>query len=258
MKDGGSAAASLAVEVTGTGAPVVMVHGLGGTANVWQPQVQALGDRYTIVRFDLEGSGRSKAQSGLSIERWVANIEAVMAGAGLERARLVGHSLGTLVAQHFASRYPERVDRLALLGVNRAPEDSRRQAVRDRATKVRSGGMLAIADNVIAAALSADTRERKPEVVAAVREFLLRQDPEGYARSCEGVAEAVAADLSRITCPVLLVAGSDDTVSPPSISERLAGELRNARVQVLPGCGHWLTLERPLEVNEHLAAFLRE
>lgn len=258
MKEGAGIAAAVAMEVTGSGAPIVMVHGLGGTANVWQPQVQGLADRYTIARFDLEGSGRSSVRGALSIDGWVANIEAVMTSAGLERATLVGHSLGTLIAQHFAARYPGRVQRLALLGVNRAPEDARRQTVRDRANKVRSGGMLAIADGVTSAALSEQTRQKKPEVVAAVREFLLRQDPEGYARSCEAVAEAVAADLSRITCPVLLVAGSDDTVSPPAISHNMARELRDARVAVITGCGHWLTLERPFDVNEHLAAFLSE
>jgi len=256
MKDGAGVAAPLAVEVAGTGAPVIMVHGLGGTANVWQPQVQALADRYRIVRLDLEGSGRSPFHGPLSVERWVANVESAMARADVQRAAIVAHSLGTLIAQHFAARYPERVDRMALLGVNRAPEDARRQTVRDRAAKVRSGGMLAIADGVINAALSQQTRQQKPEVAAAVREFLLRQDPEGYARSCESVAESVGADLSRITCPVLLIAGSDDTVSPPAASQNIARELRDARVEVLDGCGHWMTLERPMAVNEHLAAFL--
>jgi pimeloyl-ACP methyl ester carboxylesterase len=233
-----------------------MVHGLGGTSNVWEPQVRALSERYAIARFDLRGSGRSPADGALSIDRWVGDIEAVMDQAGFASAHLVGHSLGTLIAQHFAERHPERVESLALLGINRAPEDARRQTVRDRAAKVRKEGMPGIADGVIKAALAEETKRTKPEVIACVREMLLRQDPEGYARSCEAVAEAVGADLKRISCPVLLVAGSDDTVSPPAVTEKVAAELSRARTVVLEKCGHWLTLERPFEVNAALSDFL--
>ena len=250
------APSSLAVETAGSGPPLILVHGLGGTANVWQPQVGDLAERHTVVRFDLQGSGRSPATGALSIDRWVADIEHLMARLGLDRAAFAAHSLGTLIVQHFAARHPHRVERLVLLGVNRAPEESRRQTVRDRAAKVRKEGMMAIADGVIKAALSEDTRQRKPEVVACVREMLLRQDPEGYARSCEAVAESVGADLARIVSPVLLVAGSEDTVSPPASSERMAADLEHARVEVLHGCGHWLTLERPFEVRALLADFL--
>lgn len=247
---------AIAIEQTGSGPPVILVHGLGGTANVWQPQVQTLSASHRVVRFDLEGSGRSPAVGSLSIARWLANIETVMAQLDIARAAFVGHSLGTLIVQHFATTHPQRVERLALIGVNRAPEDARRQTVRDRATKVRQHGMLSIADAVLKAALSTQTQEQKPEVVACVRELLMRQDAEGYALSCEAVAESVGADLAKIQCPVLLVAGMQDTVSPPAVAQGMAAELRQATVVVLEGAGHWLTLEKPFEVTRLLQDFL--
>lgn len=235
---------------------MLFIHGLGGTGNVWEPQARALADRFTLVRFDLQGSGRSPVRGPLSIDAWVSDIDAIMGGLGVERACIVAHSLGTLIAQHYAVRNPDRISRLALVGVNRAPEDSRRQTVRDRAAKVRQEGMLSIADGVINVALSEQTRRNKPEVVACVREMLLRQDPEGYARSCEAVAESVGVDLRRIACPVLLLAGSDDSVSPPAVSQKMAEELPEAKAVVLENCGHWLTLERPFDVSRALAEFL--
>lgn len=249
-------AVGLAIERAGSGPAVVLVHGLGGTANVWEPQVRALSERFTLVRFDLEGAGRSPAVSALSVERWVGNVEAVLASQGIDRATFVGHSLGTLVLQHFAARHPGRVEKLALLGVNRAPADDRRQTVRDRAAKVRNEGMLGIADGVIKAALSEHTQKEKLEVVACVREMLLRQDPEGYARCCEAVAEAVGAPLGEIRCPVLFISGSDDTVSTPAVAQKMVPELKQATVIVLEKCGHWMTLERPSEVNTALLEFL--
>ncbi len=248
--------AGLALQRSGHGPAVVLVHGLGGTRHVWAPQAHSLEARFSVVRFDLRGSGESVAREALSIDGWVRDLEAVIDTLGAAPVRLVGHSLGTLVAQHYTARHPQRVARLALLGVNRAPEDARRQTVRDRAQKVRADGMGAIVDSVIASALSAHTREQSPGVVDTVRGLLAGQDPEGYARSCEAVAASSGADLARITCPVLLVAGRDDTVSPPAASQKMADELADARVIVLERCGHWMTLERPLEVTQALLEFL--
>lgn len=141
----------IAVEKQGSGEPVVLIHGLGGTTNVWGAQVEELCRRFTVVRFDLEGSGRSQAASRLSVQSWVDDLLALADDEGLSKLRVVGHSLGTLIAQHFTAQNPSRVVRLALLGINRAPVDARRQALRDRAAKVRQGGLEAIVDSVVSA-----------------------------------------------------------------------------------------------------------
>jgi 3-oxoadipate enol-lactonase len=246
----------LAVEKQGAGDPVVLLHGLGSTANVWEPAVRALADRFTLLRYDLEGAGRSPSAGPLSVEGWVADLAALLDRHEIARARFVGHSLGTLILQHFAVRYPERVEKLALLGVNRAPPEARRQAVRERAAKVRAEGIEAIADAVVKGGLSPHTLAERPEVVAFVRELLLRQDAEGYARSCEAMAAAVAVDPEAIACPVLVIAGAEDQVSPPATGEGLAAELPDAKFVLLQRCGHWLPIEQPAAVNAALGDFL--
>lgn len=245
----------LAVEVQGSGEAVILMHGLGGTANVWGAQIAELSRKFRTIRFDLEGSGRSPAASALSVQGWVDDLGALMRAEGVSRARIVAHSLGTLIAQHFAAQNPERVASLALLGINRAPPDERRQALRDRAAKVRQDGLEAIVDNVVAAGISAHSRQI-PLVEPFARELILRQPAEGYARSCEAVAESRPADLAGIACPVLLIAGDEDSVSPPSISQAVAPTLRDARVVILEKCGHWMPIERPAEVTQALMDFL--
>jgi 3-oxoadipate enol-lactonase len=246
----------LAVDIEGNGEPVLMIHGLGGTTNVWGVQAQALARRFTTIRIDLEGSGRSPPAGTLSIEGWVEDLHALVQAEGLTSVRLVAHSLGTLIAQHFAARYPEQVVRLALLGINRAPVDARRQTLRSRADHVRADGLEAIVDSVIEGGLSKETRRSNPMVEAFVRELLLRQSSEGYARCCEAVATSTAADIGKIRCPVLLIAGAEDAVSTPAISKTVAAELTDAQVLVLDGCGHWLPLERPAETTQALLDFL--
>jgi 3-oxoadipate enol-lactonase len=246
----------LSVEKHGSGEPVVLLHGLGSSANVWEPQVRALADRFTMVRYDLEGAGRSPFTGVLSIDGWVQDLKALLDLEQIDKARLVGHSLGTLILQHFAAAYPLRVEKLVFIGVNRAPPEARRQAVRDRAAKVRAEGFDAIVDTVVKGGVSPHTYEHKTEVVALVRELLTRQPAEGYARCCEAMASSVAADVGAIKAPVLLVAGRDDGISPASNSEAMAADLNDARLSILEQCGHWHPIEQPVAVSQALREFL--
>jgi pimeloyl-ACP methyl ester carboxylesterase len=247
---------TLSVEKQGSGEPVVLLHGLGSTANVWEPQVRSLSDRFTLIRYDLEGAGRSAATGPLSIAGWVDDLKALLDQEGIGRARLVGHSLGTLILQHFAVAHPQQVHKLVFVGDNRAPRVARRAAIRERDAKARADGIDAIVETIVKGGLSPHTLAEKPEVVAFVRELLTRQSDEGYAKSCEAMAAAVAADASAIRAPVLLVAGRDDGISPPANSEGLAADLANARVQVLEQCGHWHPIEQPAALNAALREFL--
>ncbi len=247
---------TLAVEQQGSGDAVVLLHGLGSTANVWEPQVRALADRFTLLRFDLEGMGRSPPAGPLSIEGWVEDLKAIVDRHGIGRARFVGHSLGTLILQHFAVAYPQHVEKLVLIGVNRAPPEARRQAIRERVAKVRAEGLDAIVGTVVKGGVSPHTLATKPEVVAFVRELLTRQPVEGYARSCEAMAAAVAADVAAIRAPVLLLAGRDDAVSPVASSEGMVADLSDARLRIVEECGHWHPIEQPAAISAALRDFL--
>jgi 3-oxoadipate enol-lactonase len=249
----------IAVEDEGDGEAVVCVHGLGGTSNSFTPLMPVLA-RYRVVRIDLPGSGRSHRVEGeLSIARMVDAALSVCSRLNVERAHWVGHSMGTIVLQHLAVAQPKLVRSLALFGPLPAPPDAARAALRTRAAKARSemvAGMQAIADALVVAATSADTRQRLPGAVAFVRESLMRQDPEGYARSCEALADAQPAAIERIEVPTLLVTGDEDAVAPPQVSRAMSERMPRARAVVLPRCGHWTPIERPDECARELRDFL--
>jgi 3-oxoadipate enol-lactonase len=245
----------VAVEVEGDGEPVVMIHGLGGTTNTFTPLLPALA-RHKRVRFDLPGSGRSSRVEGpLSVEKFVAATKLAMSTARVEKAHVVGHSMGTIVAQHLAAAEPGMVRSLALFGPLLAPPDQARANIRARAGRARQEGMQGIADALVQASTSSETRQRRHAAVAFVRESLMAQDPDGYARSCEALAEMQAADTSRITCPTLLVTGDEDVVSPPQSVRMMGQKIAGSRVETLRGCGHWTPVEKPDECIELLNRF---
>jgi pimeloyl-ACP methyl ester carboxylesterase len=248
----------MAIEIEGEGEPVLMIHGLGGTSNTFTPVLAAFAHHRTI-RFDLPGSGRSHRVEGpLSLALFVEKTRLVMQRTGLERAHVIAHSMGTIIATHLAASEPTHVASLALFGPLLAPPEPARAAIRARAAQAREGDMQPIADALVRASLSAETRARRPAAVAFVRESLMRQDPEGYARSCEALAEMVPADTSRIECPTLLVTGDEDVVAPPQAVRMMGERIAGSRVEMLRGCGHWTPVEKPEECIGLLKRFLLE
>jgi pimeloyl-ACP methyl ester carboxylesterase len=248
----------IAFEADGEGDPVLMIHGLGGSSNTWTPVMSAF-TRMKALRMDLPGSARSaRVEGALSIERFVSAALRVLSAAGATKVHVAGHSLGSIVAQHLAASEPGMVRSLALFGPLPAPPDSARPNIRARGDKARSegvAGMQAIADALVQATTSAETRAKRPTAVAYVRESLMRQDPDGYARTCDALADAQAADLGKIACPVLLVTGDEDAVAPPQSVRAMSSKLSRSRVEVLRGCGHWTPVEKPEECVGLLTQF---
>ena len=118
--------------------------------------------------------------------------------------------------------------------------------------------MQLIADSTVQAATATETRSRRPLAVAAVRESVMRQCPDGYARTCDALADAQSADLSKIAAPVLLVTGDGDAVAPPQTVRSIGARIEGARVEVLPRCGHWTIYEKPEECGALLTRFFAE
>lgn len=248
----------LIAEVEGDGFPVVMVHGLGGTSNAFQPQMEPLRSN-RVIRVDLPGSGRSPVPSGApSLADFVEAVVGVTRVLAVTRAHFVGHSLGTIVCQAIAAERPDLVQSLILFGALAEPADTTRVALGARAELARREGMAPIADQIVANALSASTRASQPAAVAFVRESIMRQNPEGYARTCEALAKATAVDARLITAPALLVTGDADSVNPPSMARALADRIAGAKFAGIDRGGHWLTIEKPVESNRSIAEFLKQ
>ena len=248
----------LAVEVDGPeDAPaVLLVHGLGGTSNFYQVQTDALAERLRVIRLDSAGAGRSPLADDIGITGHADDLAALLEGLGVATAGVVGHSMGTLVVRELAARHPEKVSALALLGAVREPAEAGRQAQRDRAALLRDKGTAAVAPAVVANALSETTLRERPEVAAFVRELVMRQDAEGYARNCEALAAATDPGPVAAGLPLLLVTGADDKVGPPEASQEIAEAHGGATVEILPGVGHWTALEAAGPVTDLLLKFL--
>ena len=242
----------------GASGSILCIHGLGGSSNTWTPLMPAL-LRHQVIRIDLPGSGRSAGCEGeLSIGRFVKACLRVMSACNVERVQVLAHSMGTIVATHLAASEPAKIASLALFGPLLSPPDAARPGLRARAVQVRTqgvAGMQAVADALVQASTASETRGTRLAAAAFVRESLMRQDPEAYARSAEALAGSTPADVTRIACPTLLVTGDQDAVAPPQAVRHLGEKIAGAQVEVLASCGHWTPVERPEACMELLRGF---
>ncbi|MEE8599672.1 alpha/beta fold hydrolase [Euzebya tangerina] len=230
----------------GEGPPVVLVHGLGGSLHAWHGVSETLAVNHHVIALDLRGHGRSDAGSGgYSIQQFSQDVSALINALELPPVSLVGHSLGSLVAQHVAVEKSESVDQLVLLGGISWFEPDTKKAYEERAALVEKDGLDAIIDTWLPGAMAPRTQGKLPQLVGLLRDLILRNDPKAYANSCRALAKMPRINRQDIGQPTLLLVGDHDRSTPLAMTEELHAEIPVSRVQVIPTAGHWAMLEQP-------------
>ena len=250
---------TIAYEDTGGNGPAVLfIHGLGGSANGWLAQLEACRERgWRGIAHDARGAGRTAAGEGtLSAEGWAADACALLDHLGVERAALVGHSVGCMVAERAAHLLGRRAWALALCGGAIEWPEAAGPVFAERARLARAGMLDRVAEAVAAAGLSERCRREDPRLLGLMREAIASNDPESYARGAEATAAAAMRDPGELRLPVLAFCGSEDPVTPPSATETIAAAVPGAVSGLVEGAGHWCMLEDPAATNTALFAFL--
>ena len=249
-------------ESAGEGPPVVLVHGLGMTREMWDWQWPALTGRFQTVRYDLLGHGASdKPRETYSLTRFADQAAAVMDGLGIDRAALVGFSLGGMIVRAFALAHPERVTALAILNSAHDRTEEERAAILMRVEQAAREGPRATLEAALERWFTPGYGADHPEVLARVRRWILANDREVYpliyrvlAEGDSELAEAVAA----IRSPTLVMTGGEDHGNSPGMARRMAEMIPGARCEIVPGLRHMGLAEDPEAFNRPLLDFLKE
>ena len=240
--------------------PVVLVHGLGLTREMWQWQLDDLQPRYRVITYDLVGHGETPPLSGApTLTTFSDQLLDLLDHLRVERAALVGFSLGGMIVRRFAMDHPGRTAALAILHSAHARDAAARQAVQDRVDQARREGPAATVEAALQRWFSSPFREQHPDVMAQIRASILANDrevyPGNYQVLVDGVDELVAPD-PPIDCPTLVMTGDADYGNSPAMSEAIAAEIAGARLIVLDGLRHMGMAEQPQSYNRELLAFL--
>ena len=258
--------------VQGQGEPLLLIQGLSAGRRDWFFQMRPFRKRFRVVAFDNRGAGRSgKPADFYDIAAMTADTVGLMDALGLESAHILGMSLGSLVAQDLAIRYPERVRKLVLVAPLVAGEGE--SSLSDALVKALdlpeppSAGVAEYVANGFDAidvftrvtALSFNRPLASRVVVPLARIHARMTGPQGLKGQMYACATCeTLADLHRIRARTLVLAGAGDRVIPPRCSELVASRIPGATLVQIEGGSHAMYLERPRVFNRQVLNFLED
>ena len=169
----------------------------------------------------------------------------VLDGLGIERAALVGHSVGCMVSQRAAVDLGRRARALAVCGGALAWRPEAAPVFEERVRQARAGRMDEIAEVVARTGLSEHCRAEDPRLLGLMRELIVSNDPSAYAECSAATAVATMEGTEQVACPVLAFCGSEDPVTPPAAAAAIADAATDGRTGVVEGAAHWCQIEDP-------------
>jgi 3-oxoadipate enol-lactonase len=223
-------AARLAGDISGPAdaQPLLLLHSLGTTRELWAPQLPQLARHFRVVRADLRGHGESAVVDGeYSIDELGRDALAVLDAVGVHRASVCGLSIGGVTAIWLARYAADRVDRIVL--ANAAARIGTVQGWSDRIALVRSEGLAPVASTVRGRWFTEPFADGHPAVVQTYAAMLLATSPEGYSACAAALRDAdLSPELAHIAAPALVIAGDHDPATTVADAERLRAGLRRA------------------------------
>lgn len=242
------------------GEPVLLIQGLGTDSRGWGLQRMAFGRRYRCLAPDNRGVGRSGKPPGpYDLEEMARDALAVLDAEGIERAHVIGASMGGVIAQIIAVLHPERVRSLVLACTSCRHHPWRRELFQEWADDVAAGGTVALGADGMHWLIGPRLRKRFGMWLNLLARILLQQPSETFVAQVHAildVSDELRFELRHVRAPTLVITGSQDSLTPIGDAEELAELIPHARLVELRGAAHGLMVEAPNAFNAAVLDFL--
>ena len=250
-------------EVTGkSGAtPVLMIQGLGASKNAWNLQRIAMATRFRIISFDNRGAGRSdKPTEPFTLEQMADDALAVLDAAGIETAHVVGASMGGVISQIVAVKYPHRVRSLTLVCTACRNHPWRQELLQTWAKTAADKGMIEVGKEAAQWVMSPRSFRRLVPAFTWMGPLAALRPRHSFVSQIDAILntrEDLVDQLSTITAPTMVIVGNQDILTPRGDSEEIAERIPNAELVVISGAAHGLMMEHSSTFNRILIEFLQ-
>ncbi|MEZ0606039.1 alpha/beta fold hydrolase [Paraburkholderia sp. IW21] len=241
---------------------VVLIHGVGMNQTAWLPQIEALTASYQVVVYDMLGHGDSALPTASpTLDEYASQLKALLDAMHMERAHVVGHSMGALVALEFALTHPQHTLSVVALNAVYDRTPAQRKAVMMRAATLADAPLDTGVDATLSRWFGDPVPGHLTQAAQAVRRLLLSVDPVGYARTYRLFAcsdDAHVGRLANLAVPALFLTGACDPNSSPAMSRAMAAAAPFGRAEIIANERHLMNVTDPEGVNDRLLAFLAE
>jgi pimeloyl-ACP methyl ester carboxylesterase len=243
----------------GAGAPLLLISGLGSKGTSWRPFLQRAAAQYRVVTYDCRGSGAAAPLEGpVAIRDLALEALALLDHLGVERVRVVGRSMGGMIAQELALLAPLRVERLVLVSTSGRVDAHLREVFLHWAELAEAGVSARLRHRESMLWCLGSAAAGDPELVAPyLHGKRLGDRPRDYALQARACAAHDALErLARLALPVLVVGGGDDRLMPPRHAEALAKAIPGSELVLIPDAGHLVYLEAAEAFAREVMRFL--
>jgi 3-oxoadipate enol-lactonase len=251
---------------TGRGAPLLQIHGSAFGHRNFEKMTPLMAEHFEVIDFDLPGYGESKGAVPPTMEGLADLVFAFLQTAGFGSVHLHGTSFGAMIGLTLAARHPEAIDKLILSCFLARYDQAAREMRGTWKRAARDSGMEAVADLTSVAGFARGFYDR-PEAqaqLASMRVAFSKNTPEAFIAGTETIERTdLSAYAPRIIIPTLLLAGQEDNMTPfkPSSSgvgfSQIEGLMPNAKMVILPDCGHYLVIEQPELATKAILDFVQ-
>ena len=245
-------------EIEGEGPVVTFSHSLACSLAMWDEQVRALKGRYRVVRYDTRGHGQTTAPAeAYTLEQLAEDLKGLLDGLGIAATHFVGLSMGGMIGQVFALKYPAMVQSLALCDTTSRYAPGAAATWEERIRTVTAKGMEPMVAPTLERWFTAPFRERRPDLMERVGAMIRSTPAAGYVGCCHALPKIdVTARLKEVKCPALVICGENDPGTPPAMAREIHENLPGSRLVLIPQAAHLSNLEQPEAFNRALAQFL--
>ena len=250
-------------EVTGkSGAtPVLMIQGLGASKNAWNLQRISMATRFRIISFDNRGAGRSdKPTDPFTLEQMADDALAVLNAAGVETAHIVGASMGGVISQIVAVKYPHRVRSLTLVCTTCRNHPWRQELLQAWAKTAAEKGMIEVGKEAAQWVMSPRSFRRLVPAFTWMGPLAALRPRHSFVSQIDAILntrEDLVDQLSTISAPTMVIVGNQDILTPRGDSEEIAERIPNAELVIISGAAHGLMMEHSSTFNRILIEFLQ-
>ncbi|MBI2312587.1 MAG: 3-oxoadipate enol-lactonase [Betaproteobacteria bacterium] len=246
-------------QVLGDSGPwVTLSHSLACNLHMWDPQAKLFSSRYRVLAFDTRGHGESDAPAGAyTLEQMADDVAGLLDGLKIDKTHFVGLSMGGMIGQVFALKYPLRLSSLVLCDTtSRFPAGSEK-VWEDRINTVQAQGLEPMVAPTLARWFTEGFRASRSDVTGKIAAMIRATPVAGYIGCCHAVPMIhTTAHLKEIRCPTLVMVGKDDPGTPVAMAEAIQREIAGSRLTVIPSASHLCNLEQPEAFNRALMEFL--
>ncbi len=240
--------------------PLLMIQGLGTDSRGWALQRVAMGRRYRCYAVDNRGSGQSDAPAGpYALDQMAADAVSVLDAEGVERAHVMGASMGGVIAQIIGVLHPERTRSLVLACTACSHHDWRRELFAEWAEIVRVRGIGALSEDALHWLVGPRIQRRFGVWINLLARIVMQQPADAFAAQIDAILDApdeLRSELVHVSVPTLVITGSQDSLTPVGDAEEIAELVPGAEMVVLSGAAHGLMVEAPIAYNDAVLEFL--